>query len=64
MNIHRRHLNCCILGICILKKQGGVLILERALKRMGGGLIFLKTFRDTLFNVGLSNKPNFAGQYL
>jgi hypothetical protein len=36
---------------------------------MGGGRIFLKTFRASLFNEGISNEPNFgqihlAGQYL
>jgi hypothetical protein len=36
---------------------------------MGGGRIFLKTLRATLFNDDLSNEPNFgrihlAGQYL
>ncbi len=36
---------------------------------MCGGLIFLKTFRASLFNDDLSNEPNFgriylAGQYL
>ncbi len=36
---------------------------------MGGGRIFLKTFRASLFNDDLSNEPNFgrihlAGQYL
>ncbi len=40
---------------------------------MGGGRIFLKTFRVSLFNEGLSNEPNFgrilgrihlAGQYI
>ncbi len=35
---------------------------------MGGGRIFLKTFRASLFNEGLLNEPNFgrirlAGQY-
>jgi hypothetical protein len=38
-------------------------------ERMGGGRIFLKTFRTSLFNEGLSNEPNFgwihlAGRYL
>ncbi len=36
---------------------------------MGGGRIFLKTFRASLFTEGLSNEPNFcrihlAGQHL
>ncbi len=36
---------------------------------MGGGRIFLKTFRASLFNDELSNEPNFGrihlvGQYL
>jgi hypothetical protein len=36
---------------------------------MGGGRIFLKTFRASLFNEDPSNEPNFgqirlAGQYL
>ncbi len=36
---------------------------------MGGGRIFLETFRASLFNEDLSNEPNFsriqlAGQYL
>ncbi len=36
---------------------------------MGGGRIFLKTYRASLFNEDLSNEPNFgwihlAGQYL
>ncbi len=38
-------------------------------QRMGGGQIFLKTFRTSLFNDDLSNEPNFglihlAGEYL
>jgi hypothetical protein len=42
--------------------------LLRALGRMGGGRIFLKSLRDTSFNKDLSNEPNFgldhlAGQY-
>jgi hypothetical protein len=37
-------------------------------RRMGGGRIFLKSLRETSFNKGLSNEPNFgrihlAGQY-
>ncbi len=36
---------------------------------MGGGRIYLKTFRVSLYNEDLSNEPNFgrihlAGQYL
>jgi hypothetical protein len=36
---------------------------------MGGGRVFLKTFRASLFNEDLSNEPNLdrihlAGQYL
>ena len=38
-------------------------------QRMGGGRIFLKSFRASLFNEDLSNEPNFSrihftGQYL
>ncbi len=31
---------------------------------MGGGQIFLKTFRASLFNEGLSNEPNFGKFHL
>jgi hypothetical protein len=53
--------------------KGGMNILRsntlKGSQRMGGGQIFLKTFRASLFNEDLSNEPNFgrihlAGQYL
>jgi hypothetical protein len=60
MNIHRSHLNfCTIANLKTLKSS----------QMMGGGRIFQKNLRDTIFNKDLSNEPNFArthlaGQYL
>jgi len=34
------------------------------LQRTGGGRIFLKTFRASLFNDDLSNEPNFGQIHL
>ncbi len=66
MNIHSRHLNCCI--ICNLKTSRCSNTLKGS-QRMGGGRIFLKAFHNTLFNDNLLNDPNFSrihlpGQYL
>jgi hypothetical protein len=47
MNIHRRHLNCCIIVKSKTRRCSNTL---KSSQRMGGGRIFLKTFRASLFN--------------
>ncbi len=47
INIHSRHLNCCIIGNGKIRRPSNTL---KGSQRMGGMRIFLKTFRDTLFN--------------
>ncbi len=59
-------LNCCTIVNWKTSKRSNTL---KGSQRMGGGRIFLKTYRASLFNKDLSNEPNFgwinlAGQYL
>jgi hypothetical protein len=66
MNIFRRYLNCSTIVNGKTRKHTNTL---KGSQRMGGGRIFLKTFRASLFNEDLSNEPNLgrihlAGQYL
>ncbi len=66
MNIHRSHLNCCIIVNLKTRRRSKAF---KGSQRMGGGWTFLKTFHASLLNEDLSNEPNFgrihlAGQYL
>jgi hypothetical protein len=66
MNILRSYLNCSTIVNWKTRKRSNNL---KGSPRMGGGRIFLKTSRASLFNEDLSNEPNFgwihlAGQYL
>ncbi len=59
-------LNCCTFVNWKTRKRSNTL---KGSQRMGGGQIFLKTYRASLFKKDLSNEPNFGqihltGQYL
>ncbi len=56
MNILRSYLNCSTIVNWKTRKRTNTL---KGSQRMGGGRIFLKTFRTSLFNEDLSNEPNF-----
>jgi hypothetical protein len=65
MNILHSYLNCSTIINLKTRKRTDT----KGLSEDGGGRIFLKTFRASLFNEDLSNEPNFgrihlAGQYL
>ncbi len=51
----------CLIRNLKTRRRSNTLILSS--QRIGGG-IFLKTFRASLFNDDLSNKPNFGRIYL
>ena len=66
MNILRSYLNCSTIVKWKTRMRTNTL---KGSQIMGGGRIFLKTFRASLFNEDLSNEPNFgrihlAGPYL
>jgi hypothetical protein len=59
MNFHRRHLNW--LPNWQLKKQGGALILQKAVRGWGGSGFSQKNLHASL---DLLNEPNFGGVLL